>query len=648
MSPGDELNTSGKGETLDRVPFERLLQRSSEAFFIVSLTDDVSCTYVSPQIESLTGHSPEAYIDDPSLFRQVVEPEHLPAVIATFGLLAGGQSSSSLEFPIRRAPGDVRWLRCTAFRVTDRANGPTAIEGVLSDVTEYRRLRDAISASEQRFSPLFRTAPMPSTITTFDGVYLDVSDTFCELSGYSREEVVGKRATDMGIWVDHADRDRMIEAFKEHGSVSALEVRFRSKDSRIVVVELFAKVISLDDRPVVISVTRDLTRQRRAEEERRQMERQLERAQRLESLGVLAGGIAHDFNNMLAVISGNAGLGRQHLMDAGSEVALRSLEGIEQAAMQARHLTQQLRTFARGGAPQREVMTLEPVLREAASFALTGSRHRCVFEIAHDLWMVDADAGQLRQVLHNLVLNADQAMSSPGVIQLRATNATAPACPAGNWVKVSVIDTGPGVPAEIAAKIFDPFFTAKEGGTGLGLAISHSIIAAHGGRLELEATPGAQGSTFSFWIPAADREAPPARPITSEPRVKRRLHVLVLDDQAALITVMKAGLEDQGHRVHCVRDGRDAIEAYRVALERRDRFDVVVMDLTIPGGMGGAEALKALKALDPEVVAIAASGYSNDPVMADYAAFGFAARLAKPFRQSDLHETIAAALERRH
>jgi PAS domain S-box-containing protein len=647
MSSGDEMNASGKGEALDTAPFERLLQRSSEAFFILTLTEDVSCTYVSPQIESLTGYSPQSYLGDPSLFRRVVEPEHLPTVLAAFEHLVGGQSSSSLECPIRHASGDVKWLRCSAFRVTGRANRLTAIEGVLSDVTEHRRLRDAISANEQGFSLLFRTVPMPSTITTFDGVYVDVSDTYCELSGYSREDVVGKHATDLGIWVDPGDRDRMIQTFKERGSVSALEVRFRSKDRSIVVVELFAKVINLDDRPVILSVTRDLTRQRRAEEDRRQMERHIERTQRLESLGVFAGGIAHDFNNMLAVISGNAGLGRQRLMDSRTEVALRCFDEIEQAAIQARHLTQQLRTFARGGAPQREVITLEPIIREAASFALTGSRHRCVFEIAHDLWMVDVDAGQLRQVLHNLVLNADQAMASPGVVQLRAMNVTAPSFPPGNWVKVSVIDTGPGVPAEIAAKIFDPFFTAKDGGTGLGLAISHSIIAAHGGRLELETTPGVQECTFSFWIPAADREAPPARPITSEPRVKRGLHVLVLDDQAALITVMKAGLEDQGHRVHCVRDGRDAIEAYRVALERGDRIDVCVMDLTIPGGLGGAEALKALKALDPEVVAIAASGYSNDPVMADYAAFGFAARLSKPFRQSDLHETIAAALERR-
>jgi two-component system, cell cycle sensor histidine kinase and response regulator CckA len=644
MSANNETDGSVGRNPQDAARLERLMRLSSDAFFVVTLTGGIRCAYVSPQIEALTGHAPLSYLTEPSLFRRLLEPEGLDAVTTAFEQIVQGESSSSVECAIRHGSGDVRWLRCSAVRITDHANRPVAVEGVLTDVTEQRHLREAITVSEQRFKVFIRTAPMPLCITSFDGCYVEVSDTFCDLSGHSREEVIGKNSVDLNIWADSADRDRMIKGLKEQGTVLGLEVSFRKKDSNITIVELFARVADYYGQPVIFSVTRDLTAQRQAEESRRQMERHVEQVQRLESLGVLAGGIAHDFNNMLAVISGNSALARQNLTASRAEVTLRCLGEIEHAAMQARHLTQQLRTFARGGAPEREIIALEPILREAANFALTGSRHRCVFELSNDVWNVDVDSGQLRQVVHNLVLNADQAMPRPSAIQIRASNVTDPAPSNAKWVKVSVSDSGPGVPPDIASKIFDPFFSTKDGGTGLGLATSHAIIAAHGGRLELDATAASVGCTFSFWIPAADGEALPAHPPTSQPRIQRKLHVLVLDDQAALVRVMKGALEDQGHRVQGVRDGHDAVEAYRGALERNDRFEVVIMDLTIPGGMGGVETLKLLKRLDPDVVAIAASGYSNDPVMSDHAAYGFAARLSKPFRLADFDDAIAAAL----
>jgi PAS domain S-box-containing protein len=501
-------------------------------------------------------------------------------------------------------------------------------------------------AAEQQFSRTFRTSPLPSCITSFDGRYLDVSDTFCQLTGYSREDVIGKSSVDLEIWADPADRDRMIQMFKEQGACSGLEVSFRLKNSSIAVVDLSASIIYLDDRPVIYSVTRDLTAQRHAEEERRRMEMHVARVQRLESLGVLAGGIAHDFNNMLAVIAGNSALASRQLTASGPEMALRCLEEIERAAMQARHLTQQLLTFARGGAPQRAIFALGSLLREAVGFALAGSQHRCVFEVPDDLSAVDADSGQIGQVLHNLVLNAAQAMHEPGTIQVRAENVTEPGQQVERWVKVSVVDSGPGVPTEIAPNIFDPFFTTKERGNGLGLATAHSIVVAHGGRLELMPS-GRPGSTFSFWIPAAGTDARVEPSTARSQTLERKLHILLLDDQPSLIRVMKSGLEAEGHRVRGAKDSSEAVEYYRAALESGDRFDVVVMDLTIPGSMGGAAALEQIKELDPTVTAIAASGYSNDPVMSDYAAYGFAGRLPKPFRQAELTSAIAAALERR-
>jgi PAS domain S-box-containing protein len=562
-----------------------------------------------------------------------------------FEALVGGESSRSVDCSIRHQSGDVRHLRCTGVRVTDHASGAEAVEGVLTDITELWRLREALSESELRFSRTFRTAPLPSMITSFDGYYLDVSDTFCDLTGFSREDVIGKSAVDLGVWVDPADRQRLVESLRS-GQCRGLEVRFRIKDSSQVLIELSARVVDIGGRKVIFSVGRDLTPVRRAEEERRLMEQHVEQAQRLESLGVLAGGIAHDFNNMLAVIAATSSLARQQLMTGAAEQAARSLEEIAHAAMQARHLTLQLLTFARGGAPQREVIALGPIVREAAGFALAGSQHRCVFEMSDDLWAVDADGGQLRQVVQNLVLNADQAMPKPGIVEVRAFNVSKPDEPIRRWVKVSVTDSGPGIPPDVATHVFDPFFTTKEHGTGLGLATAHSIVAAHGGKLELEPPSGRLGSTFSFWMPAASSEAPMARPPTSHAKVGRRLRLLVLDDQPALIKVLKSSLEAGGHRVQAVTDGQEAVAAYRTALESGERFHVVIMDLTIPGSMGGVDALKLIREFDPTVVAIAASGYSSDPVMSDYTQYGFAGRLPKPFQLADLTEAIAAALER--
>ena len=377
---------------------------------------------------------------------------------------------------------------------------------------------------------------------------------------------------------------------------------------------------------------------------------ELRRAQNLESLGVLAGGIAHDFNNILAAIVGNIGLARMELPESGKAQSL--LAEAEAAAMRARKLTRQLLTFAKGGEPVRETAALTGIVEEAARFVLHGSPLRVEFDMADDVWPASVDSGQIGQVVQNLVINAMQAMPEGGAITVSCRNRkieddTTPPGP-GRYVCLTVADTGPGIPEELIDSIFDPYVSTKEKGSGLGLAITHSIIRRHGGHIAVDSTPGA-GTVFTILLPAAageDQQAaaepepePPAAPAAGA----KGCRILLMDDEEMILNVGQRLIERLGHQVVGVRDGEEAVAAYTAAMNETP-FDLVIMDLTIPGGMGGQEAAARIRERDPRARLIVSSGYSNDPVMADCAAYGFCGAIDKPYQLQALQEAIDAAL----
>ncbi len=419
----------------------------------------------------------------------------------------------------------------------------------------------------------------------------------------------------------------VFEALSTSGNGLRREIRPHDGDE--LVLELHAAPTVFDGRAAVLGTLVDLTAQRRAEADQNRIER-------LESLGLLAGGIAHDFNNLLTAILGNLSLAELDVPTGTA--AARRIEAASQAVLRASALTLQLQTFSRGGAPILAHTDLAAVLRETTGFALRGSSVACELEIPEDLWPVEADENQISRVIHNLTLNASQAMPTGGKLTVRARNQTVRAggkLPAGRYVEVAVEDTGTGMSKEVRGHLFDPYYTTKPNGRGLGLATAHSIVRRHGGSIEVRSTEGV-GTVFEVLLPATNQPAPkapaPLAPSTSGGRV------LVMDDDDAVRAVAVGLLASLGFVTEEARDGAEAVERYRRNREAGNPFDVVLLDLTVPGGMGGHEAMEQLRAIDPTVRCVASSGYSNDPHLTGT---GFVAVLPKPYRRADVLAMLA-------
>jgi two-component system cell cycle sensor histidine kinase/response regulator CckA len=383
---------------------------------------------------------------------------------------------------------------------------------------------------------------------------------------------------------------------------------------------------------------RDISEKKRAEDE-------LRRAQKLESLGLLAGGIAHDFNNLLTGIMGNISLALRTLDP--EHRAHGRLEAAAVASSRAKDLTRQLLTFSQGGAPVKKTSSIVELLIDSVMFALRGSKVLCEFSIPEDLWHIDMDSGQIHQVINNLIINAVQAMPDGGKIQVDAANLTVTENAGlplrkGRYVTIAIRDTGIGIPQEYLQKIFDPYFTTKERGTGLGLATSYSVVRKHGGLMTVESNVG-MGSTFHFYLPAATHEleisqAPVEEDILGSGRI------LVMDDDDLIRDLAGELLTMLGYDVAFAKDGGEALNTYEDAFFAGTPFDAVIMDLTVPGGMGGKEAIGRLREIDPDVRAIVSSGYSNDPVMAEYEKHGFVGVLPKPYDANEVRRLLGHVL----
>jgi PAS domain S-box-containing protein len=383
--------------------------------------------------------------------------------------------------------------------------------------------------------------------------------------------------------------------------------------------------------------------------ERKKSETERLTTSKLESLGTLAGGIAHDLNNILTVISGNIGLAQiEAPVDSGSLLGFLSKAG--QAAQHAAHLSSQLLTFSKGGAPLKKVVSIGELLEHSAEFALYGSNLRADFDISVDLWKAEVDAGQIEQVVNALMLNAREAMPQGGSVRVRARNIvfeedTNAPLPSGRYIKVTISDRGPGISDELRTKIFDPYFTTKPTGTGLGLAISYSVVKKHGGLLLLENSSG-EGSTFAFYLRASENGV-----IAAEARASGRpfhynhQRILVMDDEEAIRELTSQLLGTLGYEVTAVPDGLEAVRLYERALRKGEHFQAVILDATVRGGMGGVATIERLRSMDPKVNAIICSGYSDEAALSEFLAYGFRGALPKPFTRSELADALQHSFE---
>jgi len=378
--------------------------------------------------------------------------------------------------------------------------------------------------------------------------------------------------------------------------------------------------------------------------ERKRAEDELIKAQKLESLGVFAGGIAHDFNNILTSILANLSFARMQL--SPSHTISKRLEECEKATVRASELTRQLLTFARGGEPVKKLIDPAPLIREAASFVLRGSTVRSIVDLPADLWCLEADAGQLSQSLHNLLINAAQAMANGGEVTVRGANESLDAdnphrLPLGDYIRITIEDHGCGISRENLARIFDPYFTTKSQGSGLGLASVYSIVKRHGGTVGISSTLG-EGSSFDIHLPASPGKRPEGAAVKVTAELPAGGRILIMDDEDFIRAIATEILQYKGYEVASCADGREAVDLYQSARQCNVPYAAVILDLTIPGGMGGKEAAALILELDPDAVLIVSSGYSNDTVIANYQNYGFSGSISKPFDA----DTLARELER--
>ncbi len=527
-----------------------------------------------------------------------------------------GRTYSTIKFPIMQG-------------------GKSLLAGYSIDITERKQMDDALRESEKRYRIIFERSPLAVIRFDPEGTIVDFNDRFVDMMGSTREKLLGFNTA-------RQSTPKMRETIKKAlaGEVVSYEDSYTSVTGgkTTFLRGLFNPVTSGQSPTDVIAALEDITELKKHQKEQQKIEK-------LESLGVLAGGIAHDFNNILTGIMGNLSFS-QVLIDADHR-AHKALAEAEKATTRAAELAQQLLTFAKGGEPKKEVVSLQRLVRDAVSFMLRGSNVRPVVTVPTSLHSIRADGGQICQVLNNLIINADQAMPGGGTLTITGGNEILPGdnpsnLGAGPYVRLDIHDSGCGISPDSLAKIFDPYFSTKVSGTGLGLATAYSIIQRHKGHIGVSSILGA-GTTFTILLPsigtASDEILLATEKITES---SRGGSILVMDDEKMIRDIASQMLSFLGYEVTTCADGKEAIELYQTSLQSQKTYAAVIMDLTIPGGLGGKEAAEHILAFDPTAHLIVSSGYSSDPVVANFRQHGFSGAITKPYNMNDFKLALSS------
>lgn len=509
--------------------------------------------------------------------------------------------------------------------------------GIIEDLTRVQETEEALVRSEENFKEMIDRSPMAISVINRNGeiVYYNIES--IKLFGFMKSEKVNIEAWFNDVYPDPEYRERVIIEWRnDYAETQRTRVTSGPKEFRVLCSDGITRSIEFYMVPVGemnFLIMNDMTGRRRAEDE-------LLKRKKLESLGIMAGGIAHDFNNILTAIVGNIDMVKMEV--ASQQSAHPLLESIERAAWRARDLTLQLLTFASGGEPVRRDSSVKGILSDSIYPVISNTGIEAVINIDDDLMEADVDEAQIIQALHNIIINSKEAMDSRGVIRVTAQNYR---CtydenlkPGGDYVKIAVEDTGSGINPSDAANIFDPFFTTKGSSSGLGLTVSYSIIRKHGGDIRVSPRSGG-GTLCEVYLPAGSGKTP-AQSVSQTAEIRCSGRLLVMDDEEIILEVMRRMLTRAGYDVSLARDGEEAMELYRGARSEGKPFDCVIMDLSIPNGMGGKDTIARLREYDPGVRAIVSSGYSNDPVMSRYAEYGFLGVSVKPYSFEDLRNEI--------
>jgi len=533
------------------------------------------------------------------------------------------------------------------YYIIDRAinwvDGRTVRLEIATDITDKKEAERALAAEKEQLAVTLDSIGDAVITTDTNGRVMRMNPIAEQLTGWNNNEATGRSLDEIFNIINElsgAPCENPVKKVLASGQTVGLanHTALISRDGeKRSIADSGAPIITSSGETIgVVLVFRDVTDQYR-------LERELEKVRKIESLGLLAGGIAHDFNNMLSAILGNIDLS---LLDSNlAEKTRKRLEDATKASLRARDLTRQLLTFAKGGQPIRQTASLLEIIKDSTDFILHGAEVSCRYDFADALPLVDVDINQISQVIQNLILNAVQSMPKGGVVAVSCAVADAdeivgtPLDPARQYIRVSISDQGEGIPAEIIDKVFDPYFSTKPQGSGLGLSIVHSIISKHEGHIQVDSSPG-QGTSFGIFLPASAKKRQELK-VQAEKLANNRLQgkVLVMDDEEPVCQTICLMLEEFGLESLAAADGEEAVRLYREYLDKEPPICLTILDLTVPGGKGGKEAAQEILALDPDARIVVSSGYSQDPIMANYRQHGFCAVLAKPF---DLNELSAA------
>ncbi|MFC1999646.1 PAS domain S-box protein [Chloroflexota bacterium] len=572
---------------------------------------------------------------------EIRPPAKKPAARRSFFGKGGKGRGRSAEVEYQRPNGEIVPVEFSSREIT--LGNREYLLSISRDISDRKRMEAMLTEEKERLEVTLRSTGDGVITTDMKGSLVLLNRVAEELTGWTQKEAAGKPISEVFHMIDERKGRRIrnpVRKVLRTGRIIGLtnHVVLIARDGT-------ERIIADSGAPIrdeqgnlfgVVMVFRDITQLRELEAERIKLDR-------LESLGVLAGGIAHDFNNFLGGILGNISMARR-LSGLGGDIT-DLLQDSENACLRAKGLSQQLLTFARGGAPVRRFTSLGKLIRDSASLSASGSPIKCEYLIANDLWLVEADAGQIGQIIGNLVINAIEAMPDGGTIRIGAENAAIKRrisgipLAKGKYVRMTVTDGGVGIHREHLDRIFDPYFTTKQKGSGLGLTTAFSIVNQHDGYIGVESAPGV-GTTFDVYLPAAlgaslgDGDSKTSAPVAGQAKI------LVMDDEESIRKMLSKTLALMGHEVELTKDGAEAIERYAAAMELAKSFDVVILDLTVPGGMGGKEAIKKLLEIDPDVKAIVSSGYSTDPIISDFRKYGFSGVAVKPYSVEELEETL--------
>ncbi len=557
-------------------------------------------------------------------------------------VMATGQLFETVEENISRR-GEKRYVQVLKTQLRDLDGKTIGIQGIFWDVTGQKNTEELIKKERDRAQQYLDLAGAMFVSLDAQGRVELVNQNTLKILEYSKDEIIGKN------WFDNFLPEKLRLEVKEYfDQIMRDEVDLvEFHENPILTKNGVEKIIAWhntflrDEQNRIIGILssgEDITERKRAEEE-------LLKARKLESIGILAGGIAHDFNNLLMAIIGNISLAKT-LSDSPDDVA-ECLSEVEKASKRAQNLTQQLLTFSKGGAPIKENANVFDLVKETTTFSLRGSNSSCTFDFPENLWKVDVDKGQFSQVIQNLVINADQAMPEGGTIEIKSENITFSnnganndsILPEGDYIKLSIKDRGIGISEEYLQKIFDPYFSTKRQGSGLGLATTYSIMKNHDGHITVESQIST-GTTFTLYLPRSSKESITTQETDHDKLETGQGRILVMDDEATIRKIVGRLLENIGYQVDYAEHGAEAIDKYQKSMASNEPFDALIMDLTIPGGMGGKEAILKLLEIDPQVKAIVSSGYSGDPVMADYKKYGFTGVISKPYKLEELGKAL--------